>query len=149
MRRVRWGNVGRLAALLAAGLLIATGGRGCRVPEGPELGPSGPAAPMPDAAGPDRLEPTPKRKRARNGKARRPVRKRGPTRAAERGKADGPEEAHGPEEVTGWAEQPIVEPKPKPQPQPRPQPEPPSVPAPLQPPPPAPRSGEFTPDPAP
>jgi hypothetical protein len=30
LRRVRWGNVGRLAALLAAGTLIATGGRGCR-----------------------------------------------------------------------------------------------------------------------
>jgi hypothetical protein len=29
-RRVRWANVGRLAALLAAGLLLVTGGRGCR-----------------------------------------------------------------------------------------------------------------------
>jgi len=29
LRRVRWGNVGRLAALLAAGVLIATAGRGC------------------------------------------------------------------------------------------------------------------------
>jgi hypothetical protein len=29
LRRVRWGNVGRLAALLAAGTLIATGGRAC------------------------------------------------------------------------------------------------------------------------
>ena len=34
LRRVRWGNVGRLVALLAAGALLATGGRGCR-PENP------------------------------------------------------------------------------------------------------------------
>ena len=30
LRRLRWVNLGRLAALLAAGLLIASGGRGCR-----------------------------------------------------------------------------------------------------------------------
>src|SRR5262245_25252797 len=29
LRRVRWGNVGRLAALLAAGLAVASAGRGC------------------------------------------------------------------------------------------------------------------------
>ncbi|MGH2802710.1 MAG: hypothetical protein ACRDL4_06660, partial [Thermoleophilaceae bacterium] len=33
LRRVRWGNVGRLAALLAAGLLIASEVRACGRPE--------------------------------------------------------------------------------------------------------------------
>jgi hypothetical protein len=42
VRRVRWGNVGRLAALLAAGTLIATEGRSC----GEEA-----AAPLPEEAG--------------------------------------------------------------------------------------------------
>jgi hypothetical protein len=49
LRRVRWGNVGRLAALLAAGTLIATGGRSC----GEE--PAG-APPEELGAGPDRRE---------------------------------------------------------------------------------------------
>src|SRR3954465_3759115 len=35
LRRVRWGNVGRLTALLAAGVLIASGGRGCGEGAGP------------------------------------------------------------------------------------------------------------------
>src|SRR5829696_4796910 len=34
-RRVRWANVGRLAVLLAAGLLLVTGGRGCRADSPP------------------------------------------------------------------------------------------------------------------
>src|SRR5215208_4064526 len=52
MARVRWGNVGRLAALLAAALLILAGPRGCRrgeVPSPPGAGVTG--------AGPQRQEP--------------------------------------------------------------------------------------------
>src|SRR4051795_7858553 len=55
MARVRWGNVGRLAALLAAALLILAGPRGCRrgeVPSPPGAGVTG--------AGPQRqLPPSP------------------------------------------------------------------------------------------
>src|SRR5215213_1469116 len=50
--RVRWGNVGRLAALLAAALLILAGPRGCRrdqVPSPPGAGVIG--------AGPQRQQP--------------------------------------------------------------------------------------------
>src|SRR4051794_25810295 len=48
LARVRWGNVGRLAALLAAALLILAGPRGCRrgeVPSPPGAGVTG-AAPQ-------------------------------------------------------------------------------------------------------
>src|SRR3954470_2614430 len=55
LARVRWGNVGRLAALLAAALLILAGPRGCRrgeVPSPPGAGGTG--------AGPQRqLPPSP------------------------------------------------------------------------------------------
>src|SRR5215208_1569082 len=52
LARVRWGNVGRLAALLAAALLILAGPRGCRrgeVPSPPGVGVTG--------AGPQRRQP--------------------------------------------------------------------------------------------
>src|SRR4051794_16297518 len=52
LARVRWGNVGRLAALLAAALLILAGPRGCRrseVPSPPGAGVIG--------AGPQRQQP--------------------------------------------------------------------------------------------
>src|SRR5688500_17186333 len=52
MARVRWGNVGRLAALLAAALLILTGPRGCGRGEVPS--PPGPGA---IGAGPQRQQP--------------------------------------------------------------------------------------------
>jgi translation initiation factor IF-2 len=65
--RVRWGNLGRLVALLAAGLLIAVGPRACSREPGPEtrIDPQPPvAAPPPEPpeagtvpeaeAGPDR-----------------------------------------------------------------------------------------------
>ena len=42
LRRVRWGNVGRLAALLAAGALIA--GRGCAAREAEPRSRTGTAA---------------------------------------------------------------------------------------------------------
>jgi hypothetical protein len=52
LRRVRWDNVGRLVALLAAGVLVAVGGRGCE----PD-----PPAPRPDEG--NRVEPPPTAKR--------------------------------------------------------------------------------------
>ena len=48
--RVRWGNVGRLVALLAAGLLLALGPRACSKAPGPEA--TIEAAPPPDAPAP-------------------------------------------------------------------------------------------------
>src|SRR3954470_7669712 len=55
LARVRWGNVGRLAALLAAALLILAGPRGCRRGEGA----SAPGAGVPGAAPQRRLPPSP------------------------------------------------------------------------------------------
>src|SRR3954449_13435870 len=62
LARVRWGNVGRLAALLAAALLILAGPRGCRRGEGPSPPGGGvngaapqprlPASPLPAATPP-------------------------------------------------------------------------------------------------
>src|SRR5688500_11395507 len=90
MARVRWGNVGRLAALLAAALLILAGPRGCgrgEVPSPPGAGVIGagpqrqqPPSPLPAATPPATAAPEPaerprprraKRKRARARRERR------------------------------------------------------------------------------
>ena len=101
LRRVRWGNVGRLVALLAAGALIATGGRGC----GPEPEASFPAnetrkvdrAPVPVKRRPRKPAGAPKREQSghaagrRGRKVRRAAgrRRRAPRRRAQRqGKGD-------------------------------------------------------------
>src|SRR5438128_11977210 len=74
--RVRWGNVGRLAALLATGLLIAAGPRSCErrapalVPDTPSIRPAPPRAgaqppPVARAERPRRLHKERHRKRAR------------------------------------------------------------------------------------
>src|SRR5215213_761350 len=55
MARVRWGNVGRLAALLAAALLILAGPRGCARREAP----SPPGAAVIDAEPQRRQPPSP------------------------------------------------------------------------------------------
>src|ERR687896_738574 len=54
LRRVRWRNVGKLALLLAAGVLVATSGSGSGPPEepGPETRP--PVRPPPEAPAPAR-----------------------------------------------------------------------------------------------
>src|SRR4051794_31410331 len=50
--RIRWGNVGRLAALLAAGMLVITGPRGCSTTPAPavSLPPAVRVAPAPTAS---------------------------------------------------------------------------------------------------
>src|SRR5215204_7106829 len=55
LARVRWGNVGRLAALLAAALLVFTGPRGC----GPAEQPSPPEAGVNNAAPQREVPPSP------------------------------------------------------------------------------------------
>src|SRR5829696_5007836 len=86
MARVRWGNVGRLAALLAAALLILAGPRGCgrgEVPSPPGAGVIGagpqrqqPPSPLPAATPPGTgaapaAEPAkPKRRRVRRERVR-------------------------------------------------------------------------------
>src|SRR3954464_15767321 len=69
LARVRWGNVGRLAALLAAALLVLSGPRGCMPAQTPE------GVPPPPPPGPT---PAPARRRPRGpgGGARRAVRPR-------------------------------------------------------------------------
>src|SRR5829696_1841385 len=103
MARVRWGNVGRLAALLAAALLILAGPRGCgrgEVPSPPGAGVIGagpqrqqPPSPLPAATPPGTgaapaAEPAkPKRRRLRRERVRvRPRRRaaRAERRAASR-----------------------------------------------------------------
>src|SRR3954447_25246050 len=82
LARVRWGNVGRLAALLAAALLILAGPRACRrgeVPSPPGAGVIGavpqrqqPPSPLPAATPPPpRAAASPGGGREPRGKARR------------------------------------------------------------------------------
>src|SRR3954454_15631993 len=78
--RVRWRNVGRLAVLLAPGLLIALGPRGCGEnpaslpPETRVAPPAQPPATDPAARGPQPAEP--RRHRPRHRKKRRHAHKR-------------------------------------------------------------------------
>src|SRR5215212_6133742 len=97
MARVRWGNVGRLAALLAAALLILAGPRGCarrEVPSPPGAAVIGaepqrrqPPTPLPAATPPPAEVPQPvvkpkkrrakpKRQRAKRKAMRRPPERR-------------------------------------------------------------------------
>src|SRR3954447_17290296 len=73
LRRVRWGNVARLAALLAAGVLIALGGRDCG---GERAEPGALRAPRvePPAQTPTIAEPVPTKPRPTE--PRRPARRR-------------------------------------------------------------------------
>jgi hypothetical protein len=59
--------VGRLAAVLAAGVLIATSGRGCGVPEGPKLRGSAPVRRMPGLTTRDPVDGRHARTRQREG----------------------------------------------------------------------------------
>src|SRR4051794_4941886 len=78
MGRVRWANVGRLAALLAAGLLILVGPpRGCG-PSSAEPPVVAAPGPLPPAAEPRAARGT----RPRRAPRRRPVRRHRPARAA-------------------------------------------------------------------
>jgi hypothetical protein len=77
LRRVRWGNVGCLAALLAAGVLVATGGRGFGAVPAREVPPGAPprptlGQPAPEAtrAGPPRVAKPVRRRAGRRGRRR-------------------------------------------------------------------------------
>src|SRR4051812_33349153 len=66
LARVRWGNVGRLAALLAAALLVLSGPRGCgRTGQGPAA-----VVPVRPAA-PPTTPPAPKRRTTKPTRAKR------------------------------------------------------------------------------
>src|SRR5437588_1658119 len=90
--RVRWGNVGRLAALLATGLLIAAGPRSCErrapalVPDTPSIRPAPPRAgaqPPAIARTEARSDRPPRRvRRHRGGHPRRRHRRQRPHQAA-------------------------------------------------------------------
>src|SRR4051794_38909612 len=100
LARVRWGNVGRLAALLAAALLILAGPRGCRrgeVPSPPGAGVTGaapqrrlppsplPAAtPAPAVAAPKAARSRPARRKRKHARTRAHVRPRRPKGASPR-----------------------------------------------------------------
>src|SRR5215212_6004629 len=105
MARVRWGNVGRLAALLAAALLILAGPRGCarrEVPSPPGAAVIGaepqrrqPPSPLPAATPPvdptapaERPQPVKRRRRARP--SRRRAKRELPSRAKRFGGARRP-----------------------------------------------------------
>jgi hypothetical protein len=138
LRRVRWGNVGKLALLLAAGLLIATSGRGSRPPEQTGVRAKPPGRPPPDLAAPAHRESQrePKREPERRREAERSAPKRSEeSAAAPGGTAAGAREA----EPEGAA---LPAPAPAPPAEIVSPPRSPRAPA-------APRSGEFTPDPAP
>src|SRR4051812_3747490 len=136
-RRVRWWNVGRLACLAAAGVLIATH----------QSEPSAPEPHVVRAQGLPRLRdvprlllPRPRQRRALKGG--KPRRKRGVRRIMRPYDA---QDGKPPSQASG--EVPVRAPPPSPQPGPVGQAAPPerSAPAPA----PAPATGEFTPDPAP
>jgi hypothetical protein len=145
LRRVRWGNVGKLALLLAAGLLIATSGRGSRPPEQTGVRAKPPGRPPPDLAAPAHRES--QREPKREPERRREAERSAPKRSEESAAAPGGTAAGAREAEPEGAAQPAPAPA-QPAPAPAPPAEivqpPPSPRAPA-----APRSGEFTPDPAP
>src|SRR5688572_10783424 len=95
LARVRWGNLARLAAIVAAGVLIAAGPRGCAAggEELPRLpvDPARPPAAPPDLAQPEAppendrsTDRRPVRKRSKDRRRARKRRARAPRRSSER-----------------------------------------------------------------
>src|SRR3954471_11020777 len=86
--RVRWGNLARLAAVVAAGLLVALGPRACASSGagGPALPPDQPAPVEPAAPAPKPGEPgaRPTRARARERRLAKAAQRRAQRRAAAR-----------------------------------------------------------------
>src|SRR5215217_5675061 len=84
-RRIRWGNLGRLAVLLAAGTLLAVDdlGRGGSAEEAPPPRATRPDARRPDARRPDARRPDVRRPDVRRPDARRPDARRPVAQPAE------------------------------------------------------------------
>src|SRR5215217_8378936 len=81
-RRIRWGNLGRLAVLLAAGTLLAVDdlGRGGSAEEAPPPRATRPDARRPDARRPDARRPDARRPVAQPAETHHPRRRTSPRR---------------------------------------------------------------------